>query len=401
MDRCKRQIPGSGSAGRRRGFAAIYAVVALIALCGIVSLAVDFGRVQLAKSQLGTAADAAVRAAAVSLSNGVAQARQDAVSVAAANLCDGTAVALDTSADIEFGTWNTQTRTFTRLPAGSESDATAVRVTARRIASRNTAITLTFARVIGRNTCDIQAVAVATVASSASSGFTALNGFRFTNNTFVGSYNSGQTTSPTRSSASSHGALSTNGTISAGRNTTVQGDIHLGPSGSISGSIYVTGSTDRLSSPVDTPASPAWTPGANPAGIPQNYTVIRATTLPGGTYWFTSLNITASLSFSGPAVVYVNGNVVMDGDLTAAGGIPSNLQVHQLGTGQTFGDSNGNNASIAAVIEAPGSDCSFKNGVTFCGSALFGTITTRNSANFFCDEATAHGSGTTKVALVQ
>ena len=69
------------------------------------------------------------------------------------------------------------------------------------------------------------------------------------------------------------------------------------------------GSTENLGSPLTGPVIPAWSPGTNPGSVPQSYTVTTQTTLPGGTYWFTSLTIRAQLSFSGPAVVYVNGQI--------------------------------------------------------------------------------------------
>src|SRR5258705_13678730 len=48
----------------RRGIAAIYSILMLVVLCGMVSMGVDLGRVQLAKTELRGAADAAARAAA-------------------------------------------------------------------------------------------------------------------------------------------------------------------------------------------------------------------------------------------------------------------------------------------------------------------------------------------------
>src|SRR5687767_5387175 len=86
---------------RRRGVSSIYIVVALVALCGFVSFGVDYGRVQLSKSQLQAAADAAVRAAAVKIDDGVTASRNAAVAVAAANTCAGDAVVLDPVADVE------------------------------------------------------------------------------------------------------------------------------------------------------------------------------------------------------------------------------------------------------------------------------------------------------------
>src|SRR5688500_10003820 len=105
----------------RRGIAAVYSILMLVALCGLVSMGVDLGRVQLAKTELRAAADAAARAGVAGLATSVAQARSDALAVAAANMCDGSAVALDPTLDIEFGSWNDATRTFTVLSGAAQN----------------------------------------------------------------------------------------------------------------------------------------------------------------------------------------------------------------------------------------------------------------------------------------
>lgn len=375
----------------------MYTVVILIALCAMVSLAVDFGRVQLAKSELQTAADAAVRAAATGLADSTSQARSCAISIAAANLCDGTSIVLDPAGDIEFGAWDQQSRTFIPLSDG----ATAVRITARRIAARGTAVPLTFARVIGRSTCDVHASAIAIIKPASAGGFIGLNSVTGKNNLFLASYNSATTTNPTQASADSHGMLASNGTISAINANTVRGDISLGPSGSVSGTIVVTGTTNHLSEPIASPDDPAWAPSSNPGGIPQNYTYSCHNPLPGGTYWFTSLTINSDLTFSAPATLYVNGNIRVDAALTAAGSIPANLKIYQLGAGRTFSDSRSNNMQIIAQIYAPGSDFTAKNEATFQGSAIFGSMTFKNAADLYYDEIAGPPGGKILVSLVQ
>ena len=376
----------------------MYTVIMLIALCGFVSLAVDFGRVQLAKSELQMAADAAVRAGAAGLATSVSQSRADAAAIALANLCDGVPVTLDRSADVEFGTWNTQTKTFTVLGGAAEDSATAVRITAKRLAARNTAIPLTFARVVGRNTCDVRASAIATVTKGSVGGAVGLNGVTLKNGGLIASYNSNHTLHPDQGWPSNHGSLASNGVISA-KNATVHGDVSLGPSGSSSGCV-VTGDTNHLSSPIPTPASPAWTPAPNPGGVPQNYTVNSNVTLPSGTYYFTSLTIDGSLSFSGPATLYVNGNITLDGSLIASGWVPFNLKIYQIGASRTFGDSKSNDMVVVAQIEAPGCDFTAKNNALFLGGATFNTMTFKNGAAFYCDEAAGSIAGKSVIALV-
>src|SRR5205085_11879895 len=85
---------------RRRGTAMILFVVCVVAIMAFVSLAVDMGRVQCAKSELSTAADAAARAGCASLSSGTVSAQNAAVAAAAANTCDGSSVILTPSTDL-------------------------------------------------------------------------------------------------------------------------------------------------------------------------------------------------------------------------------------------------------------------------------------------------------------
>ena len=64
-----------------------------------------------------------------------------------------------------------------------------------------------------------------------------------------------------------------------------------------------------------------------------------------------------SLTFSGPATIYINGNVTIDSDLTAYNNIPSNLTIYQLGSNRTFGDSKGNNVNIVANVGVKNDPC--------------------------------------------
>src|SRR5579864_7448177 len=144
----------------------------------------------------------------------------------------------------------------------------------------------------------------------------------------------------------------------------------------------------------------AWNPQSNPGSIPASYTVSSNTTLPAGNYWFTSLTISANLTFSGPSVVYINGPVTLDGTLSPASLVPGDLTIYQYGT-TTFGDSNANGMTIYATIYAPGSDFSARNNLTFYGSAVFNSITTQNNANFFFDQALGPMDGSAKIVTVK
>ncbi|CAN5513462.1 hypothetical protein BH09PLA1_BH09PLA1_07090 [soil metagenome] len=145
----------------RRGLSMIYLMLAMVGLTGIISMAVDLGRVQLAKTELQQAVDAAARYGATGLPKGPGTVRQRVNDAAAENKIDGQPLSLNQSSDIEFGMWNPATRTFTPVSGAGQSTATAVRVTARRNASRGNGVPTLFGSLLGRNFVDINATAVA------------------------------------------------------------------------------------------------------------------------------------------------------------------------------------------------------------------------------------------------
>jgi hypothetical protein len=157
---------------RSRGAALIYITVSMVAMMGFCSLAVDLGRVQAAKTELHTGADAAARYGALGLSNiiyGTSAASNNAIAVAAQNLVDGSPLVL-TSSDVQTGIWSTATHTFTAN--SNPTLCNAVQVTAHRTAARGTAIPLLFATLIGQSSCDINVTSVAMVTNGASASYT-------------------------------------------------------------------------------------------------------------------------------------------------------------------------------------------------------------------------------------
>jgi Flp pilus assembly protein TadG len=151
-----------GNVLRREGTVLIYALIGFVVFCGFVSLGVDWARVQLAKTELQSACDASARYAAIGLANqinGSSAAAANASAIATQNKVDGVYQTIDTAQDVEMGVWSSNNKTFT---ATSDVDAAnAIRITLRRTAARGNAIPLTFGRLIGYNSVDIMASAIA------------------------------------------------------------------------------------------------------------------------------------------------------------------------------------------------------------------------------------------------
>jgi Flp pilus assembly protein TadG len=108
-----------------RGVTFVWAPMGIIVLAGILSFAVDLGRVQSAKTQLQMVADAAARYAAQGIGDGTYLTKAQAAALA--NVVDGQPLTLS-SGDVQLGVWDTATRTFT----ATASNPNAVRVVAKR-----------------------------------------------------------------------------------------------------------------------------------------------------------------------------------------------------------------------------------------------------------------------------
>lgn len=275
----------------RRGNTLLLASVTMMALTGFLSLAVDFGRVQLARTQLRDTVDAACRYAVTGLSDGTYLTK--AQSVASANTVDMSALEL-TSGDVEQGTWNISTRVFT--PTSSSPNA--IRVTGRLASSRNTALPLMFAGVVGKSSIDLSAQSIAYAASSTAPDIVGTTTMNLTGGTQI------------RRLASESGTVNvgSNGTISVPWGCYIYGNAYhrstvpTEPGNGITGTNTAMGSDIALPS-VSVPGS-ATNLGALNVGW-QGYTV------PGGNYSCTSLTVGGGGTFTltGDVNVYVSGAI--------------------------------------------------------------------------------------------
>jgi hypothetical protein len=359
----------------------VYAIIIMTMLCGFLSLGVDYGRIQMAKTEMERAAFAASRAGAAGIADGTASAK--AIQFAAANLVDGTPLVLQ-AGDVVVGTW--AAGSFS--PGGASPNA--VQINAYRTAARGNAIPLVFGQVIGRSSCDIKCIGIVATAAGAT-GFTGLNSFTVKNNFFSASYKSTVTTSPSHSTYNTNGLMRSNGVISGSGN--LYGNAKVGPSGSVSGGLTVSGTTTTLGSNITAPAV-TMTVVTNPGGVSQTPDIGSTVTWPGGTYYFTSLNVQGgnSINFSGPATVYMNGNVtVQDGSaIVAYQSIPANLVLYHA-SGKSF--SAGSSDTFVGVYNGPSATVTFVNNALIEGSIMAQSITVKNNCDLYYDEALGTGSG--------
>lgn len=139
---------------RSRGMSLIYGVALMVVLCGFASFAIDFGRVEMVRTELQRAADGAARYGAANLYNvlyGVSAATNTAIASAKENNVNGKPCVLNAS-DVVIGKWNSTKHKFT---ASSDlTKANAVQVTTRAT------VALPFATVVGKSSIELSATSV-------------------------------------------------------------------------------------------------------------------------------------------------------------------------------------------------------------------------------------------------
>jgi Flp pilus assembly protein TadG len=162
------------------GAAAVMVAVAMMTLLGFAAIAVDTGYLMVAKNELQNVADASALAAARQLGaiyEPMAYAEQQtytcdpgtiipvAQNVAQKNKAAGKPITIKDS-DVVIGRWNSNTHLFT--PTLDQPDA--VKVTARRDTGNNGPVTTFFAKILGIDTADVAADAIAALTGQSTSG---------------------------------------------------------------------------------------------------------------------------------------------------------------------------------------------------------------------------------------
>lgn len=386
----------------------IYVTLLWGVVVGFCSMGVDWGRVQLIKTQLQRAADAASRAAVAQLPNGVTAAQNAAVTYGGYNTADGTSVVIDPNNDVEFGTWNTSNRTFTVLAGAARSSANALRVTARRTAANGNAVPLTFAVTIGRSSVDVNArvIALATIGSQPY-GIVGLNGMTLNSTGFWDSYDS---------SAGLYSAGSAHSKADAASNSdiniqsgTVKGDAHPGTGHNFNGNC--TGNNSQLTSTLSYPAvtvgayDNAALPGAYFNGTDFSISGSGVTaTIPAGTYYVRDFIATghATVNFTGSATVYVYGTFnVNNSTVNAYQHRPPNLRFMFTSAATMQMRSS---ASVEAILYGPQIPFSITGASDVYGDVCCSSLAQSGTGNIHMDESGTSllgGNGTASYSTVK
>jgi hypothetical protein len=357
---------------RHSGVAVFYVIVALVAMLGFVSFAVDLGRVQLAKTELRRAADAAARAGADALPKGSTTAINAAIALAAANKVDGAPLILQTS-DVTVGMWTNGVFT-----AGGQSP-NAVQVSARR-----NPVPLLFAQILGMKACNVTAVSVARYTPSQGGfGIVGIDSLSMKGTPETDSYDSSKGPYGA-SNVSNYGNVASNGDIDLQGNPTVNGWAYYGSGGSINGVTHADGtqnlvkplSYNSVSAPTSYDNSSIASSGYLDHQNPPNFTMHgnnSSITLAPGTYYFNNFSATGgTISVSGPVTIYVAGTFNLTGNVDD-GEVPSNLSVNVLPSSTSV--SFGGTSSLYAEVYAPDTPVAGGGTGDFYGSVIGQTLT--------------------------
>jgi hypothetical protein len=382
----------------------IYVVIIMGILIGFASLGVDWAEVQLAKTQLLEAADAAARAAAGNISNGVTSAQNAAVAYGGYNSVAGTAFLVNPASDIDFGTWNPSTKTFTILTGSARSGANAIRVWGRRTTANGNPIRLSLGPLLGASTIDMQLSSIAYAPSSSGSyGLIGLNSVMLQSsaaiktdsyNASAGAYSAG--------SAGTLGSVATNGNMNLNTNVTIKQNIYMqsGQSLSANGSVSY-GTRDVLSStlvwPTPSAGSYATTNNNSSIGMPSNGANLNWSSgtlnIPSGNYYLNTFNITGgTVNISSGVTLYMNGNFgVSNGStINVSGNLPANFEVLMVASA---GVNISGGSDLYADIQAPTSPININGTSNFYGRLVGSSLSVGTGLAMHVDTSLAVPSG--------
>jgi hypothetical protein len=426
---------------RRRGVSILFVIIFLVVLIAFVSLAVDIGRVRLARAELQTAADAAARAGARSLpaSNqavlseatyaGTQNPVIDAEDEDATHLGERTnpGVALDENEDILFGHWVESTdgeaAHFEEIfddPSTHRDErraATAVRTWGRRLEERGNPVPLIFAPIVGALSTNIERHAVARISDGpAKFGFVGLDSVTGNGTgSVIDSMRDGK-------SGAGGGGIASDGDINLG-NADVYGDVRPGmdvkgkPGRIIQGpQSTLTGWTANLDYKlrgraefkpakvpmhamtfVPPPKNGDWVipPEGVTPGTKNNHAVYKINAV--------KLNGNKQIQIRGYVDLYVTGNVDIQGSHVINDGTPSDpaqFTIYVVGAGTRVDI--GGNVSQYLHLFAPESDVVVHGGarMQYYGWIIGQTLCFGGSSNLHYDESRTD-SNAFKIRLVE
>jgi len=148
----------------RQGSILVLTAMTLVMVFAFTAFAIDIGYILMTENELQTCADSAAMAAAAVLGNGDSSDQSNArqMAIEYSNLNSSNSQVVLNEADIQFGNWDSETKSFTV----SNSSPNSIQVTTQRSTLRNNPLPLFFAPIIGHQFADVTATSIVTVPPS-------------------------------------------------------------------------------------------------------------------------------------------------------------------------------------------------------------------------------------------
>lgn len=406
------------AARRRRGTILVLSAILLVIMLVFIALSVDVGYMYSVKARLQNAADAAACAAAIATPDGASAARAAAIEFAHKNRAYADEFTVG-NADVDFGTWDEDTATFTKVTGLNEDGASVVRVTCRRTQADGNQVPLFFGAILGPSYADIVATATARYKTSKCGQIIGLNGVTITGGSYVDSYNSDEGPYFPGNGAQ-QGHVCSNMNISLSVAGAIYGDAHPGPTGQVFdySTIGVSGNTQPLTEPL---SYPPVDPGDaatnnNNANIPMSDLGVNPFTaygdfmlsgvdhvdLPPGTYYFRMMILSggATVGVSGKTIIYTTSVASISGaSIVNSTQIPSNLELYVMGPSCGISGT----SDIYASIYAPTATVARSGDTDFYGSIVANVIVSSGDGGIHADRGLDFeylDSGVKRAALV-
>ena len=356
----------------RQGNVIVFVLLSLTILISFAAFAVDIGHLSVTKSEMQNAADAAALSSARGLLKSPGQARVAAMNAADLNTAAGEAITLIPGTDVELGTWDTETATFTVLTGTNEHNADAVRISVLRTAERGNPIALYFGPLLGTANSDLRQFAIAQMEIPTCGRFVGIDSAAVSSG-YVDSYDSSLGTYDSQTpSAEGHVCSNKNivvkapvyGDASAGDDY----DVTIQSGGSVSGDTdshppktYPPPTIGNAASVNDNDKIvPAYWSGGK-LGIPSN----KSIEFSGGVIYASDLSINGELRITGPTTIYVEDKLSIAGEgIVNLFQVPADLKIYLMdnsGGGSTIAGS----ADMYGVIYGPGADFDPRRGRRF------------------------------------
>ena len=191
----------------RKGSIVPLIAILLPVFMALIAFAVDYGVIVVSRHELQNAADNASIGTLQTLSSSHrSEADLAAFDILSSNLLHGRSIEFDMQQDVQYGTWDAESRTFTQIERDGSvaaqgdtsgdtipSGVSAVRIRLTRSVARQNGIPLFFGPLLGTDFADVTVEAISASASGCN-GFVGLESVRVHNAASTDSFNSDEGT---------------------------------------------------------------------------------------------------------------------------------------------------------------------------------------------------------------